>query len=120
MDIIKYEESVNRTFKSCATVEVDGPTLDLLHMSLGLSGEVGELVDTVKKNIFYGQEFDQDNAKEELGDILYCVTAMCSVIGVTLEEIMVHNKEKLEARYPDGYSDEAAKARVDKDTTVES
>lgn len=114
MEVSDYEVDVRRTAKSCETQEVDGQTLNILHWSLGLSGEVGELVDTVKKHVFYNQPFDMVNAKEELGDILFYVAAMASEIGLSLEEVMEANKAKLELRYKDGYSDEAAKSRFDK------
>lgn len=114
MEVSDYEVDVQRTTKSCETQEVDGQTLNILHWSLGLSGEVGELVDTVKKHVFYKQPFDMVNAKEELGDILFYVAAMASELGLSLEEVMEANKTKLELRYKDGYSDEAAKSRFDK------
>ena len=114
MNIKQFEQSVDRTFKSCATEEVDGQTMDLLHSALGLSGEVGELVDTIKKHVFYKQEFDMVNAEEELGDILYYVTSMCITLGLPLDYIMSNNKAKLDIRYPDGYTNECAKSRFDK------
>jgi NTP pyrophosphatase (non-canonical NTP hydrolase) len=109
-----YKVAVNRTAKSMHTQEIDGNTLDVLHWSLGLSGEVGELVDTVKKHVFYGQDFDMVNAQEELGDILFYLTAMCESLGLDLEYVMDNNKMKLLQRYPTGYSDESAKLRADK------
>jgi NTP pyrophosphatase (non-canonical NTP hydrolase) len=113
-----YEQSVVRTAKSCETEEVDGQTMNVLHWSLGLAGEVGEFVDTVKKNVFYKQPFDTVNAKEELGDILYYLTAMAHELGMTLEELMVDNKNKLEKRYPQGYSNDHAKERFDKQEDI--
>jgi NTP pyrophosphatase (non-canonical NTP hydrolase) len=114
METNDYQKSVERTAKSMPTQEIDGQTLNVLHWSLGLAGEVGELVDTVKKHVFYGQEFDMANAQEELGDILYYLTAMTNELGLTLDYIMLNNKVKLDSRYPDGYSNEHAKARFDK------
>jgi NTP pyrophosphatase (non-canonical NTP hydrolase) len=119
MKIKNYEESVLRTAKSCETKEMDGQTLNILHWSLGLSGEVGELVDTIKKHVFYGQPFDMVNAKEELGDIQYYVTMMCRELGLSLEEVMEANKKKLDVRYPEGYSDVDAKVRADKQQELE-
>lgn len=114
MDISNYEAAVMRTAKSMPTKEMDGNTLDVLHWALGLSGEVGELVDTLKKHIFYGQEFDMANAQEELGDIFYYTIAMCQSLGLTADYVMANNKYKLDMRYPDGYSDLAAQERFDK------
>lgn len=114
METNTYEASVMRTAKSMPTQEIDGQTLDLLHWSLGLSGEVGELVDTIKKHIFYGQPFDMANAQEELGDIFFYLVAMCQTLGLTADYVMANNKYKLDLRYPEGYNDEAAKSRFDK------
>lgn len=114
MNINYYEASVRRSAKSCETQEIDGPTLNLLHWTLGLSGEVGEVVDTVKKHVYYNQPLDVDNLKEELGDSLYFITAMAQEIGTTTTELMIRNHNKLAVRYPDGYSDEDAKNRFDK------
>lgn len=114
MNTNTYEAAVQRTVKSCSTKEVDGQALDLLHWTLGLSGEVGEVVDTVKKYQFYDQPLDIKNLVEELGDIQFYVVAMCDTLGVTLDYAMAVNEDKLRKRYPSGYSNEAAKARADK------
>jgi NTP pyrophosphatase (non-canonical NTP hydrolase) len=44
---------------------------DLLHCVMGLSTEANELLDALKKSIFYGRELDVRNLKEEMGDIEY-------------------------------------------------
>ena len=41
--------------------------------------------------------------KKELGDVLWYVAALCRISGVTMEEVMQHNIDKLKARYPEGY-----------------
>ena len=117
MNTNEYEVSVRRTTKSCETGEVDGQTMNILHWSLGLAGEVGELVDTVKKHVFYNKEFDVENAQEELGDIIFYATAMAQELGLPLDYIMANNKAKLDIRYPGGYSDAHANERFDKKVT---
>lgn len=109
-----FEESVNRTWKSFDTTEVDGQDMELLHGALLLTGEAGEFADAVKKYTIYKQPADIPNMIEELGDILYGVTAMAGLLGVNLDYLMANNKSKLEQRYPKGYSDKAAKERLDK------
>ena len=115
MDIKQFEEVVKRTAKSCETQEIDGQTLNVLHWSLGLSGEVGELVDTVKKHVFYKQPFDMVNAEEELGDILFYAVAMINELGLDTDYVMATLDAKLNQRYPEGYSDTDAKERKDKE-----
>lgn len=114
MKISEYLEAVKRTTKSCQTQECDGQGLDLLHWTLGLSGEVGEIVDTVKKYSFYNKELDIANLQEELGDLMFYIFAMCETLGLPPEYVMANNKAKLDLRYKDGYSDKAASERADK------
>jgi hypothetical protein len=40
-----------------------------LHMAIGVSGEAGELLDTIKKFAIYQKPLDFTNLIEELGDI---------------------------------------------------
>lgn len=89
--------------------------IDLLHALLGLSGEVGELVDPVKKSMFYGKPLDVENIKEEAGDILWYIAGpLCSALGCTLEDLARANVAKLRKRYPEKYTDQAAIDRADK------
>lgn len=69
----------------------------------GLSGEVGELTDMVKKWIFHENNFDEEHAKKELGDVMWYVAMICESFNWSLDEIMQMNIEKLEKRYPDGF-----------------
>lgn len=72
---------------------------------LGLAGEGGEWADHAKKILFHGKEMTDDLKKEmvkELGDILFYVAfAAREVCGVTLQEVLDGNYEKLSARYKD-------------------
>lgn len=86
----------------------------LLHASLGIAGEGGEIVDAVKKHWVYGKQLDRENLIEEIGDLLFYTQALCNLLGVTMAECQVANVEKLWRRYPQGYTDAAAIARADK------
>ena len=92
------------------------PTLDdnLAHASLGIAGEAGEIVDAVKKLWAYDKPLDVDNVVEEAGDLLFYLLALLDMVGVSLEEVVAGNTAKLAKRYPNGYSNEAAQARADK------
>lgn len=82
---------------------------------LGLSGEVGEFNDMIKKWIFHEKPFDEVHAKKELGDVLWYVAMMCHSFGWDLDEIMQMNVDKLKARYPQGFSIELANNRKEGD-----
>lgn len=85
-----------------------------LHAAVGIIGEAGELIDNVKKTWVYNKPQDLENIKEEMGDILFYFTAMCSLHGFTIEQLEEANMAKLNKRYPTGYTDAAAQARADK------
>jgi len=86
----------------------------VIHMSLGVAGEAGELVDEVKKYIAYGREFNRENVVKEMGDIEFYLEGLRQGTGITRDEVLKANMEKLSERYKGFiYSDEAADARVD-------
>ena len=105
-----YSEFVKALLKQMPTREDY-----LMHAAIGISGEAGELLDAVKKTWVYGKPLDLENVREEIGDILFYVTAMMNMLGLDEEEIVLENVAKLEARYPGlTYTNEAAIARADK------
>jgi NTP pyrophosphatase (non-canonical NTP hydrolase) len=91
----------------------------LLHAFMGLSTEVGEIVDALKKHIFYGKELDKINIAEELGDVDWyralAIDSLSNLIGFEAEKLEELIKEiniaKLQERYPNKYSDEDAIVR---------
>lgn len=89
-------------------------SLQRLHAVLGLAGEVGELVDAVKKSVLYDKTLDVTNVKEECGDILWYMALMLDTVGSNFKEVMQMNHDKLEKRYPSGYSNKDAVERKDK------
>lgn len=104
-----YEAFVAQMFIKRSTGE-DG----LLHASVGIAGEAGEILDAVKKTWVYGKPLDRENLIEELGDIEFYAQALRSLIGVSREDVIAANMAKLRKRYPQGYTDQHAIARLDK------
>ena len=97
-------------------LERDGKDIGgVFNACLGLSGEVGELNDMIKKWIFHEKPFDEEHAKKELGDVMWYVAMMCESFGWDLDEIMQMNVDKLKARYPKGFSVELANNRKEGD-----
>lgn len=78
----------------------------LLNGVMGLCGESGEAIDIVKKCLMHGHELDKAHLAEELGDIAWYLAETATALGLTLEEILQANIDKLKARYPDGFSTE--------------
>ena len=88
---------------------------DLLNGCLGLSGEVGEFNDMIKKCIFHEKALDVEHAKKECGDIFWYLAIICESLRWDIDEIMQMNIDKLKARYPEGFSVERANNRKDGD-----
>ena len=78
----------------------------LLTASVGLSGEVGEFSDIVKKILFQGKEIDEDtkkHLKSELSDICWYIVQAIKALDSSWEEIFDINIVKLSERYPGGF-----------------
>lgn len=84
----------------------------IFNACLGMSGEVGEFNDMIKKWVFHEKELDMEHAKKEAGDILWYVVMLCESFGWNMDEIMQMNVDKLKARYPEGFDVERANNRA--------
>lgn len=77
----------------------------LITSAIGLSGEVGEFSDIVKKLIFQGKPMTDDiRAKmtSELSDICWYLAAGCMALGTDMDTLLKTNMDKLMSRYPNG------------------
>ena len=83
----------------------------LTNMCMGLAGESGELIDHIKKVCFHGHPIDKVYIGKELGDILWYVAGLATTLEINLDDVAQGNVDKLRARYPDGFSQEASKNR---------
>lgn len=106
----EYADFVSTLFNHQTTL-IDN---DLNHAFYGMVNEIGELGGALKKRIGYNREIDWENVLEEVGDLMFYVTAFCRVKGWDVEYVMERNMEKLRRRYPEGYTDECAVERKDK------
>lgn len=85
----------------------------IFNAALGLCGESGEVADLVKKWAFQGHPCDTEKLAEELGDVCWYLAVAADAIGITLEEIMIRNIEKLKRRYPHGFETDRSLHRED-------
>lgn len=75
---------------------------------IGLASEGGEFNEIVKKMLFQGKPFNEENRfhmKRELGDIIWYWINACRALGYDPNEVIAENVKKLEARYPGGSFD---------------
>ena len=76
----------------------------LFTAGIGLSGEVGEFNEIIKKIMFQAKTFvsvTHEHMKKELGDIMWYVTQACLALKVDLSDVIIANKEKLSKRFPE-------------------
>ena len=83
------------------------PALDArdraLDAAAGLAEEAGEVLGLVRKHHMQGKVLDYDALLLELGDVLWCLTAVATDHGLTLEQVAEANIGKLRARHPGGF-----------------
>lgn len=76
---------------------------NLEYPTLGLAGEAGEVANIVKKiQRDFGGEITEEirgKLKDELGDVLWYISACADELNLTLQEIAEFNVEKLAARH---------------------
>lgn len=120
IDFKRYEQFVDAVTSDASTdfvalsdrlVELDrkGANIErLLTAGVGINAEGGEFLEIIKKMIFQGKPFNEDNREHmiiELGDLLWYVAQATLALGITFEEVLERNVKKLEKRYPGGQFD---------------
>ena len=99
MKLYEYQEAVQRT---CATSD---PHETIKLALVGLQDELGEIAGPLKKYLWHGHvDLDRAHLQDELGDVLWYLTTLCTALDISLEQVLAGNIEKLRQRYPDGFS----------------
>lgn len=110
---MNYIEKAMRTDNDYGPELVDRVTnktfLRLLHCAMGLTTEVGELMDILKRHLFYGTAIDFVHLREELGDLEWYKALGYDVLVDELEnvnretvqqDVQAMNIAKLQKRFP--------------------
>ena len=111
VDAVTSDESKDFIAFSDRIVALDekGANIErLLTGAVGINAEGGEVMEIVKKLIFQGKPWDDQNIyhlKRELGDVMWYVMQCLIALDSSMEEIVGMNVEKLKARYPGGEFD---------------
>lgn len=94
-----YQQEAAKTARTDLVIS-DQRRQRLAIAAMGLSGESGEVVELLKKWIGHGHELDLDKVAKELGDVLWYIAEICTVLELDLEsDVAGPNLEKLKARY---------------------
>lgn len=101
-----YQKLAARTLIDKPDIPLSDDETMIIWNAIGLAGESGEVVDSIKKMIFHRHGLNIEQLEKELGDVLWYVAALCTKLDIDMESVMQKNIDKLIARYPNGYSSE--------------
>jgi len=74
--------------------------------AMGIAGEAGEVIEKWKKIVAYreGKITQEDKAElaKELGDVIWYIAVLANSLGLSLDDIMQRNPDKLASRQERG------------------
>ena len=120
IDFEKYQEFVDAVTSDASTdfvalsdrlvaLDEKGANIErLLTAGVGINAEGGEFLEIIKKMVFQGKPWDDHNREHlviELGDLMWYVAQACMALGVSFDDVIARNVQKLEKRYPGGSFD---------------
>jgi len=68
------------------------------YTAIGLAGEVGELLNKIKKIARDKAQISKEDITSELGDVLWYLSQLATEMGIDMEEVAKYNLEKLKNR----------------------
>ena len=99
----------NSFINSLQLLDKQGSNINRLTTAgVGLAAESGEFLEIVKKMVFQGKPWNDDNREHliiELGDVMWYVAQACMALDIPFDDVIIRNVEKLEKRYPGGSFD---------------
>ena len=120
VDFDKYSHFVDAVTSDCSKdfvsladrmgeLDRQGANIERLTTAgVGLAAESGEFLEIVKKMVFQGKPWNDDNREHliiELGDSMWYVMQACMALDVDINDVIRRNVAKLEKRYPSGSFD---------------
>lgn len=78
------------------------PLMSKTILAMGVAGEAGEVLEKWKKILVYkdgvASEEDKVELGKELGDVMWYIAVMANELGLSLDELMRQNVERLASR----------------------
>ena len=117
VDFNKYSHFVDAVTSDCSKdfvsladrlgeLDREGANIERLTTAgVGLAAESGEFLEIVKKMVFQGKPWTDDNREHlviELGDVMWYVAQACMALDISFDDVIRGNIKKLEKRYPGG------------------
>ena len=113
IDASHYQWEASRTLIQKPDFVISDYGIMLVWCAIGVTGEAGEIAEVIKKGVFHQHGIDREKLLKEIGDTLWYLAGLCSVMDVDISTVMQQNIEKLRIRYPDGFNAEDSRRRVD-------
>lgn len=102
----EYEMNLNSyQIKASRTMAKTGSKEEVAELALGLAGEAGEIADKLKKALYHGHKLNKTDMTLELGDLMWYIAGIATVLEIELNVVGHMNIEKLKKRYPKGFSE---------------
>lgn len=79
----------------------------------GMNKSAGHVADVVKKIVFHGREDLRTKLVDELGDVFWYIALLMDTADISLDEVLTYNIQKLQKRYPEGFSTAHSIQRAD-------
>ena len=111
VDAVTSDASKDFVYLADRLVDLDrkGANIErLLTAGVGINAEGGEFLEIIKKMVFQGKPFNADNREHliiELGDLMWYVAQATQALGISMDEVLETNVNKLKKRYPGGEFD---------------
>ena len=108
VDAVTSDSSKDFVYLADRLVELDqkGANIERLTTAgVGLAAESGEFLEIVKKMVFQGKPWNNDNREHliiELGDVMWYVAQAWMALEIDFDDVVKGNIKKLEKRYPGG------------------
>ncbi len=93
MDFSEYQENAKSTAQYPSNM--DG---SFYYPALGLAGEVGELLNKIKKIARDKSIPNKEDLEGEIGDVLWYLSQLSTELGINLTTAAEHNLSKLKSR----------------------
>ena len=97
MTFDEYQEKALET-----AIHNNNPLMDKTIWAMGISGEAGEVLEKWKKIVAYNDgkitETDIAEIKKELGDVVWYISMLAHSLGLSFNDVMELNVEKLASR----------------------
>jgi NTP pyrophosphatase (non-canonical NTP hydrolase) len=100
-DIDQYSQFVDDMWFSTGDTKGVLNERDFRIMETGLPGEVGEVMEIIKKEVRDGT-INREGLKKELGDVAYYWARICTAYGFKPSEVLQGNYDKLQSRSVNG------------------